>query len=107
MSLQVTVNLTTSYQRVVTLVEAALVGTGIALLKTCFSRVRYMYPDTGAAGIITGTRNQALAGYVFKLDAPDISEDRISQKEMYTETITDMYVKSTTDGDDLIIEMDD
>lgn len=107
MSIQVSITLTNAYQRVVTLVETALVGTGITLLKTCFSRIRYIYPDAGAVGVITGTRNPALSGYIFKLDAPDMTETRVSEKEMYTETITDVYVKSTNIGDLLIVELDD
>jgi hypothetical protein len=109
MSSHFRVTLSNAYQRVSDLLNAAAIAAGLQnqLPRTNWKRIKYVYPDSGAAGTIYFTRNPLIAGYDMKLSAPDETEDRISQREVYSECTTNMYVKSTTNGDFLNIELHD
>jgi len=108
MSLHLQVTLTNAYQKVSDLVKAVAASAGLAEPRTCFTKIKYIYPDAGAAGVIYGSHNPSLSGYAFALRAPDEEELRQSQNpNVYSELTTDTWVKSTTNGDVLDIELHD
>lgn len=107
MSQQFLVTLTINYQWAKDLLKASAIIEGVVEPRTNFKKIKYLYPDTGAGGNIYGTRDINNDGYDFVLRMTEEEIDKISQREFYSEFTTNMALKSSNDGDKLIIVLED
>jgi hypothetical protein len=101
------VTLSTTYQWLKDLLKTFTDAQGLAEYRTNFKKIKLLYPNTGAAGTIYVTRNPNLSDPAFFLENTGDEENKTDERHCYNETTTGLAIKSTTNGDFLLVELED